>query len=606
MPTIGRIGKEVKSITFVLSFAKGLKLRYAAAMLFIVLAATFSFFNPLIIRFCIDTVLGGKAADMPFGIPAPGTDIVMYLRSNLWLAGLTIVVISVFAHGLTYLRSRFSAQAAEEFARRLRDRLYDHIQRLPYAWHSKVQTGDIIQRCTSDVDTVRRFIALQFVQLGRSVFMVLLILPIMLSMNVKMTLYSTLVVPIVFIYAYVFFKQVRRRFKAQDEAEGYLTTTLEESISGIRIVKAFAREEYEINRFEKAALDYRDKSRGLVTLMAWYWASSDALCMLQIALVLLFGIRFTIHGEITLGTLLAFSSYIGMLIWPVREMGRILTDMGRAQVSIGRLQEILDTPVEDFSGDIPAEEHRIKGEIEFRKLSFAYEGGSNILNNIDIKINAGETIVILGATGAGKSTLTNLIPRLFDYSSGSILLDGKELNSYNRQYLRRQIGIVLQEPFLYARSISDNIGIALKEPEQTDVRQAAKEADLLTTVDSFEHGFETVIGERGVTLSGGQRQRCAIARALILNAPILILDDALSAVDTETEETIIRNLARRKGKATTIIITHRLSSVALADRIVVLEHGRIAQTGKHEELVKVPGVYQRIWSIQHQLEEEAG
>ena len=543
---------------------------------------------------------------MPFGIPAPGTDIVMYLRSNLWLAGLTIVVISVFAHGLTYLRSRFSAQAAEEFARRLRDRLYDHIQRLPYAWHSKVQTGDIIQRCTSDVDTVRRFIALQFVQLGRSVFMVLLILPIMLSMNVKMTLYSTLVVPIVFIYAYVFFKQVRRRFKAQDEAEGYLTTTLEESISGIRIVKAFAREEYEINRFEKAALDYRDKSRGLVTLMAWYWASSDALCMLQIALVLLFGIRFTIHGEITLGTLLAFSSYIGMLIWPVREMGRILTDMGRAQVSIGRLQEILDTPVEDFSGDIPAEEHRIKGEIEFRKLSFAYEGGSNILNNIDIKINAGETIVILGATGAGKSTLTNLIPRLFDYSSGSILLDGKELNSYNRQYLRRQIGIVLQEPFLYARSISDNIGIALKEPEQTDVRQAAKEADLLTTVDSFEHGLETVIGERGVTLSGGQRQRCAIARALILNAPILILDDALSAVDTETEETIIRNLARRKGKATTIIITHRLSSVALADRIVVLEHGRIAQTGKHEELVKVPGVYQRIWSIQHQLEEEAG
>ena len=596
----------MKSFTFVLGFAKGLKLRYTAAMLFIILAATFSFFNPLIIRFCIDTVLGGKAADMPFGLSAPGAGVVQYLRHNLWLAGLSIVVISVMAHGLTYMRSRFSAQAAEEFARRLRDRLYDHIQKLPYAWHSKVQTGDIIQRCTSDVDTVRRFIALQFVQLGRSIFMVLLILPIMLSMNVKMTFYSTLVVPIVFIYAYVFFKQVRRRFKAQDEAEGYLTTTLEESISGIRIVKAFAREEYEINRFEKAAMDYRDKSRGLVTLMAWYWASSDALCMLQIALVLLFGIRFTIGGEISLGTLLAFSSYIGMLIWPVREMGRILTDMGRAQVSIGRLQEILDTPVEDFNGDIPAPEHRLRGELEFRKLSFAYEGGTAILNNIELKINAGETIVILGATGAGKSTLTNLIPRLFDYSSGSILLDGKELNSYNRQYLRRQIGIVLQEPFLYARSLQENIGIALPTAEQADVVKAAEEADLAGTIKSFEHGYETVIGERGVTLSGGQRQRCAIARALILNAPILILDDALSAVDTETEETIIRNLARRKGKATTIIITHRLSSVALADRIVVLEHGRIAQIGKHEELVNVPGVYQRIWSIQHQLEEEAG
>jgi ATP-binding cassette subfamily B protein len=596
----------VKSFAFVFSFAKGLKLRYTAAIVFIILAASFSFLNPLLIRFCIDTVLGGKAADMPFNLPVPSLSTIGFLRNNLWLAGLAIVVVSIFAHGFTYMRSRFSAQVAEEFARRLRNKLYDHIQKLPYAWHSKVQTGDIIQRCTSDVDTVRRFVALQFVQLGRSIFMVLLILPIMLTMNAKMTFYSTLVVPIVFVYAYVFFKQVRRRFKAQDEAEGYLTTTLEESISGIRIVKAFAREEFEINRFEKAALDYRNKCRGLVTLMAWYWASSDALCMLQIALVLIFGIRFTINGDITLGTLLAFSSYIGMLIWPVREMGRILTDMGRAQVSIGRLQEILDTPVESFDGIAHDNSHRIKGEIEFRELSFSYEGGSDILKDINLKIASGETIVILGATGSGKSTLTNLIPRLFDYSQGQILIDGIDLNSYDRQYLRKQIGIVLQEPFLYARSLQENIGIALQNVDVVKVQKAAAESALEETISEFEHGYETVIGERGITLSGGQRQRCAIARALVLNAPIIILDDALSAVDTETEETILNNLKRRKGRATTIIITHRLSSVTLADRIVVLEHGRIAQIGKHEDLINVPGVYQRIWSIQHKLEEEAG
>lgn len=595
----------MKSLRFIFEFAKGLKLRYLAAMMLIIIAAIFSFMNPLIIRFSIDSVLGGKAPDMPFGIARPGQGLIDFLRANLWLAGLLIVAVSAFSHGCTYLRSRISAAVAEEFARRIRDRLYDHIQRLPFAWHSKVQTGDIIQRCTSDVDTVRRFIALQFVQLGRSVFMVALILPIMLSMSPKLTLYSTLVVPIVFVYAFVFFRQVRKRFKAQDEAEGFLTTTLEESMSGIRIVKAFAREEYEINRFEKAALDYRNKSRGLITVMAWYWASSDALCMLQIALVLIFGIGMTVSGQVSLGTLLAFSSYIGMLIWPIREMGRVLTDMGRAQVSITRLKEILDTPTEDVEGIVPDAGITLKGEIEFKQLSFAYESGHSILANINLKINAGETIVILGATGAGKSSLTNLIPRLFDYQSGQILLDGIELNKYNRHYLRKQIGIVLQEPFLYARSIKENIGMGLASCHDDDIVLAAKEAALHNTIAGFEHGYSTVIGERGVTLSGGQRQRCAIARALVLNAPILILDDALSAVDTETEERIQRNLRRRKGLATTIIITHRLSSVSLADRIVVLEHGKIIQMGKHDELIQVPGVYQRIWNIQHKLEEEA-
>ncbi|MDY0151505.1 MAG: ABC transporter ATP-binding protein [Candidatus Cloacimonas sp.] len=594
----------MKAFSFVFRFTKGLKTRYAIAIFCIVLAASFSFLNPLVIRFVIDSVLGGKAVSSPIAMLNFSATLAFYLRSNLWLAGLAILAIGVIGHGFTYLRSRISAQVAEEFARRLREALYDHIQRLPYAWHSKVQTGDIIQRCTSDVDTIRRFISLQFIQLGRGIFMVALILPIMLSMNPRLTLYSTIVIPFVFTYALVFFRQVRNRFKAQDEAEGFMTTTLEESISGIRVVKAFAREDYENERFGKAATDYRDKCRKLITVMAWYWASSDALCMLQIALVLIFGIGMVIRGQLTLGTMLAFSSYIGMLIWPIREMGRILTDMGRTQVSISRLREVLETPLEEMSGLVPENHLRLKGALEFKQLSFAYTDGSPILTDINLKIAPGETIVILGATGAGKSTLTNLIPRLFDYSQGQILVDGIELNLYNRQYIRSQIGIVLQEPFLYARSLADNIGIAAPDHNRETVIHAAKEAALDSTISEFEHSYDTVIGERGVTLSGGQRQRCAIARALILDAPILILDDALSAVDTETEEIIQRNLLQRKGRSTTIIITHRLSSVALADRIVVLEHGRIAQIGTHNQLIGVEGVYARIWNIQHLLEQE--
>jgi ATP-binding cassette subfamily B protein len=587
---------------------KRLKLKYLLTILCVILAAAFSFMTPLIIRFTVDSVIGEAPAELPFALGklSETGSLLPYIRANIWLAGLAIVLISIIAHSLTFLRGKLSAEVSEEFARRLKISLYDHIQNLPYSWHSKVQTGDIIQRCTSDVETIRRFVALQFVQLGRGVFMVLLLVPIMLSMDARMTLVSMVVVPFIFIYAYVFFRQVRHRFQAADEAEGYLTAVLEESVSGIRIVRAFAREDYEISRFEAAANDYREKCRRLITVLAYYWSSSDALCLIQIAAVFIFGIGWTIEGEISLGTLLAFSTYVGMLLWPIREMGRILTDMGRALVSIGRLQEVMDTPVEELETGIRLPEGtRLKGQIEFQKLSFAYDEAHPILQDINLKIKPGETVAILGATGSGKSTLTNLIPRLFDNYQGKILVDGVDICTYNRKDLRRQIGIVLQEPFLYSRSITANIGMALKEIDPAKVEKASRETALHDSIAEFDNAYDTVIGERGITLSGGQRQRCAMARALVLDPAILIFDDALSAVDSETEQIIQRNLLSRKGRATTIIITHRLTGVALADRIVVLEHGKIAQMGTHQELIAQQGAYQRIWNIQHLLELEA-
>lgn len=599
----------MSALRFVLSFMQAMKLKYLLTILCIILAAIFSFITPLVIRFTVDSIIGGKAAELPFGITMPIDSgfFGSHLSQSLLLAALSIVFFSLLAHSLTFLRGKLSAEVSEELARRMRTRLYDHIQRLPYIWHSKVQTGDIIQRCSSDVDTVRRFIGQQLVQLGRGVFMALLILPIMLSLDLRMTLVSTVVVPVIFVYAFIFFKQVKKKFQAADEAEGYLTTVLEESLNGIRVVRAFAREDYEISRFEKAADDYRLKCRKLITILAYYWASSDFLCLTQMALVFIFGIGWTIRGEITLGTLLAFNTYIHMLVWPIREMGRILTDMGKALVSIGRLREILDSPVETMEAPVRiTAEQKLRGELEFRNLSFAYGPENPILHKINLKVAAGETIVILGATGSGKSTLTNLIPRLFDNYEGALLVDGLELQSYHRQDLRKQIGIVLQEPFLYSRSLSANIGMALAQQDQARIEEAAREAALHNCIADFEHGYETVIGERGITLSGGQRQRTAIARALVTDPAILILDDALSAVDSETEQDIQRALLQRKGRATTIIITHRLTGVSLADRIVVLEHGRIVQSGTHQDLINQAGVYQRIWNIQHLLEKEAG
>jgi len=586
----------------------GQRLPYLLAMLCVIAAAILGMVNPLIIRYIVDTVLGGQHSAFPFGIGGSfdswGLPVIM--RSHLWLAAVAVILVSLGAHGFTFLRGRLSAKVSEQFARRLRDGLYDHIQRLPYSWHSKVQTGDIIQRCTSDVDTVRRFIGLQLVQLGRGIFIVLLVLPVMISMSPRMTLISTAVVPVIFVYAYLFFKQVRKRFQAADESEGYLTTVLEESLNGIRVVRAFAREDYEVKRFNSAADDYRAKCRKLITVLAWYWASSDALCLGQIAAITVFGIGWVIDGQISLGTLLAFSTYINMLLWPIREMGRILTDMGRAQVSVGRLREIMETPVEEMEGPIRiSRQQRLRGEIEFQGLSFGYDPGHQILKGIDLHIRPGETIAILGATGSGKSTLTNLIPRLFDGYEGKVLIDGKPLQSYHRQDLRRQIGIVLQEPFLYSRSLADNIGIALPGVSRDRIEAVAEEAALRESVLEFDQGFDTVIGERGITLSGGQRQRCAIARALIHDPAILILDDALSAVDSETEQLIQRSLLERKGRSTTIIITHRLTGVSLADRIVVLEHGKVAQIGPHHQLIQQPGAYRRIWNIQHRLEREA-
>ena len=576
---------------------KGKRLLYFAAIISIGLATFFSFFAPLVVRTIIDSIIGNQKMDAPKYIEmfvswVGGTTV---LRHNLWMASIFLVCIAFVRGIFDYLRGRWSASASESIAKNLREKLYQHLQRVPEKFYSKQKTGDLVQRCTSDVETVRTFLAVQIVEVGRSLMMLFLVIPIMLSMDVAMTFVAMTLVPFIIIFAVFYFLRVKKFFKESDEAEGAMSAVLQENLTGARVVRAFARQDFEMEKFDEKNQQYRDKTFRLIKLLGGYWGFSDLLIYSQTGLVLILGTIWTIEGKITLGTLVAFFTYEEFLLWPVRQAGRTLTEMGKALVSIGRIKEILDAPIEDNSGKT---NFKIHGQIEFRKVSFSYKSNKEILKNITFSIAPGETIMIFGPTGSGKSTLVNLLPRLWDYDSGSILLDGMKLNTLSRKAVREQIGIVLQEPFLYSKTLRENIIANIKSVDEQQFHDASRIASVHDEILSFEKGYETFVGERGVTLSGGQRQRVAIARTILQNPPILIFDDSLSALDTETEKRIQDAMQKRKGKATTIVISHRLTSAKFVDKIIVLENGGISAIGTHDELIKSSRLYQNIFELQ--------
>jgi ATP-binding cassette, subfamily B, bacterial len=595
-------GNMWSSIKRLNEFIRGDRTRYMIAVLAIAAVAVLGFIPPLLIRLTLDTLLGGKPVDQWNALWVPLMGGVEYLRGNLWVVALALLILTALQGVLNYIKGRWSAEASENVAKRLRERLYDHIQKLPYAYHVSTETGDLIQRCTSDLETIRRFLAVELVEVGRAVFMLVLALPIMVSLSPAMTLVSMAVIPPILAFSIIFFTKARKAFKKSDEAEGALSALLQENLSGIRVVKAFCRQNYEMGRFDERSSDFRDKTYRLIRMLALYWSSSDLLCMIQVGAVLGLGAFWAAQGKISVGVLVVFLTYVNSLLWPIRQMGRILTDMGKTIVSVTRIGEILDReaePYEDESESLPD----IQGEIAFEGVGFEYAPGKPVLKDISFNAKPGQTIAILGPTGSGKSTLINLLPRLYEYT-GSIRIDGRELRDIPRRFLRRRIGVVLQEPFLFARTVGDNIGFGMEIVEPAQIEDAARIASLHDVVLDFEQGYETMVGEKGVTLSGGQKQRTAIARAVIKDAPIMIFDDALSAVDTETDARIRAALRKRKGRAVTFLISHRLSTLSQADLILVLEDGRITQSGTHAQLVIRDGLYQRIWNIQNALEKE--
>lgn len=575
------------------------------ALIATIMMVIIGFLTPLLLSEIVDSILGSEPFTMPDFLMNPINDLGGrdFLRQNLWIPALALILMNVVNGVFTFIKGRSSAIASENIARKLRNDLYRHLQHLPFAYHVKAQAGELIQRCTSDVDTIRRFLAVQVMEVVNTVLMVVIAMGILLPRSVPITLYSLILVPPLFCFATWFFKMVHKSFEVADEADGVLNAVLQENLSGVRVVRAFGQQEREVEKFDRVNNDLRKKNLRLNELLAIYWGGGDAISMTQTLLTLVVCIIYACNGWITVGTLIVFTSTLGMLLFPIRQLGRTLSDAGKAMVSMKRVQAILHEEAE------PDEPNALKpdlhGDIVFDHVSFAYpDDNVPVLRDVSFTIPAGKTAAVLGGTGSGKSTMMYLLQRLYTPTGGKITIGGVDIQQIDRKYLRAHVGLILQEPFLYSKSIRENVGITAPEQEAERIEHAADIASASGFIAKADKGWETVVGERGVTLSGGQKQRIAIARTLLKDNNILIFDDSLSAVDTETDAQIRAALRHEQKDVTTLIISHRVTTLSQADLILVLENGQITQQGTHAELCSQPGLYQRINSIQNALEEE--
>lgn len=575
------------------------------ALIATIMMVIIGFLTPLLLSEIVDSILGSEPFTMPDFLMNPINDLGGrdFLRQNLWIPALALILMNIVNGVFTFIKGRSSAIASENIARKLRNDLYRHLQHLPFAYHVKAQAGELIQRCTSDVDTIRRFLAVQVMEVVNTVLMVVIAMSILLPRSVPITLYSLILVPPLFCFATWFFKMVHKSFEVADEADGVLNAVLQENLSGVRVVRAFGQQEREVEKFDRVNNDLRKKNLRLNELLAIYWGGGDAISMTQTLLTLVVCIIYACNGWITVGTLIVFTSTLGMLLFPIRQLGRTLSDAGKAMVSMKRVQAILHEEAE------PDEPNALKpdlhGDIVFDHVSFAYpDDNVPVLRDVSFTIPAGKTAAVLGGTGSGKSTMMYLLQWLYTPTSGKITIGGVDIQQIDRKYLRAHVGLILQEPFLYSKSIRENVGITAPEQEAERIEHAADIASASGFIAKADKGWETVVGERGVTLSGGQKQRIAIARTLLKDNNILIFDDSLSAVDTETDAQIRAALSHEQKDVTTLIISHRVTTLSQADLILVLENGQITQQGTHAELCSQPGLYQRINSIQNALEEE--
>ncbi len=597
------------------SLMRGHRLRYGFAMLSLGVASLLAYGVPLVGSATIDYAISQKditaetSGPILFTLDLMGG--VAFLRDNLWVAPVAMLLLSGISGLFNYLKGWHAAKASDAIARNLKNELYDHLNHLPASYHDNADTGDLVQRCTSDVETTRTFLTNQVMDIGRAVILTIIALPLLLSIDRAMTGMSFILFLPIMIYGFVYFRSVQKSFKLVAEAEGELTSVVQENLTGIRVVRAFSRHDHEREKFAKPNAAYRDNALYMIKLMSRYWGTMTAVTETQFGITLIAGCYWITTGRITVGILFAFLSYLAIMIWPIRQLGRILTNLGKTIVSLKRIRTILAVEREpEPASPHVSSEAQITGRIEVSDLHFSHKvsespsDGRGAINGISFAVKPGETLAILGPSGSGKSTLMHLLLRLYDYKQGSIKFDGSELSTINRKWLRNQIGVVMQEPFLFSKSLRENLRLGHGAAADQEIESAAQDAFIHDTILGFEKGYETVIGERGVTLSGGQRQRVAIARAVLKRPPLLILDDAMSAIDAETETLILDALKTRRGRATTLVIAHRLATLVHADRIIVLEHGQIIQTGTHDELAAAEGLYRRLWQIQTNVESD--
>lgn len=573
-----------RKIQLTLRFFKGAKRYFIVAVIASFITTVFNSLTPQIFRFTIDSVLDG--------------DKYPYLAEHLWVIAGALVGVAMLSGAAMFFSRFFTARAGENFAENMRNALYAHVQRLPSAWHDKNQTGDIIQRCTSDVEVIRNFVVTQLLEVFRTVFLIGVSFAMMWSMNRKLSGIVLLFVPVIVVYSAVFYRLIARRFTDADETEGELSTVVQENATGVRVVRAFGREQYEMERFRKKNDAFAKLWIRLGTLSGLYWGMGDLITGLQVITVIVAGALEAVNGNISVGEFIAFASYNTALVWPVRGLGRILSDMSKAGVSFERVDHIIKAEEEAYGRkeEAPLSDF----DISFSHVSFAYEEGQKVLSDVSFHIPQGKIFGILGGTGSGKSTVTQLLARFYELKEGegSISLGGQDIREIPLEILRRNVAMVLQEPFLYSRTIKENIAASNPDATFEEIRNAAKIACVDDAIMSFPDGYDTLVGERGVTLSGGQRQRVAIARMLLQKAPVLIFDDSLSAVDAETDSLIRKALSVHMKGSTVILISHRITTLMAADEIMVLKQGRAEEMGTHSELIAKNGIYRKIYEIQ--------
>jgi len=577
----------------------GNKRYYLLAIILLISLQYFRTLTPLFIQHVIDAVLNDKESSFPQilqNLVAADT-----VTKQLMLVGIVYVLFQLMRVIIMFGRRIINAYFTERIAYNMRNTLYKKLQNLSFSYHSHAETGDLIQRCTTDVETYRVFVGEQLIEIMRLVFLIGFSVYQMTRMSIPMTLISLVITPIIFGAAFVYFLLVKKVFKRVEETEGTMTTTLQESVTGIRVVKAFAKEKFEIEKFDRHSKAYMEENIHLLKLMAYFWSGTDFIIFIQYCLTASVGIFYAVNGQLDSGEYIAFLSFVGMIVWPMRQLGRIVGDFGKTIVALDRIDEIVlkENEHENDTNNTPD----IKGNVAFSHVGFQFDDDTKpLLTDISFDVKKGESIAVIGRTGSGKSTLINLMVRLLENQQGTIKFDGVDIKNINKKHLRKNIGIIMQEPFLYSRSLYDNIGIIKKNAKQDEIYKAASIASLHDDIQQFEEGYKTLVGERGVTLSGGQKQRVAIARMLIDDKPILIFDDSLSAVDTETDIQIRRALNDYWKNTTVFIITHRITTAMEADKIIVLDEGKIAEVGTHSSLLEKKGIYAQLWDIQSNVE----
>ncbi len=569
-------------------FLKGTKRYFFLSIVFAGLVSIFDSINPKVIQYTIDSIIGHVPLNLPISVN------ISYLRSHFYIVALILLFFALMGALSRYLFTLFDAIGSQKLVQSMRNQLFSHIMYLPYAWHSDNHTGDIIQRCTSDVETIKTFVSEQLTSLFRVVLMIVLSLYFMIGIHLPLALIASAYIPVMIFSSVYFHRRIGSAFAKVDEEEGKLSSIAQENLTGIRVVRAFGQERFERDRFEKQNHGYTNLWVHLQKTLASFWVSGNVIATTRDLLVTVCGAIFCVQGTLTAGEYVAFISYNALLALPVRRLGRVIAEMSKAGISIDRLRYIMNASLEQNQGQETPDFH---GDIVFDHVSYTYPNTKDaVLSDISFCVKAGQTVGILGATGSGKSTLMHLLDRLYEPQKGSITISGVDICDIDLAWLRQHIGMVLQEPFLFSKTLEENISISAHP--SVNLHEVTDIADLTKTIEHFSDGYETFVGERGVTLSGGQKQRTAIAQMLMRNTPIVIFDDSFSAVDTQTDAQIQQALRRSMKDRTVLLIAHRITTLMHADWIVVMDHGQIVQQGTHQDLIEEEGLYKNVYELQ--------